>query len=95
MVRLPLCQECGEVKLCVPRLTFRIVHFNTSTMSTDLVAALDRAIEMIQRKEVQPAKFNDELKEMYSWVNVAERTEKVYDAISQTRHPPLIERLRR
>lgn len=50
---------------------------------------------MIQRKEVQPAKFNDELKEMYSWVNVAERTEKVYDAISQTRDPPLIERLRR
>jgi len=50
---------------------------------------------MIQRKEVQPAKFNDELKEMYSWVNVAERTEKVYDSISQVKDPPLIERLRR
>jgi len=61
----------------------------------DLVEALGRSIEMIHRKEVQPVKFNDELKEMYSWVNVAERTEKVYDAISQTRDPPLIERLRR
>lgn len=57
--------------------------------------ALGRSIDMIQRKEVQPAKFNDELKEMYSWVNVAERTEKVYDSISQARDPPLIERLRR
>lgn len=61
----------------------------------DLVEALGRSIDMIQRKEVQPAKFNDELKEMYSWVNVAERTEKVYDSISQARDPPLIERLRR
>lgn len=57
--------------------------------------ALGRSIDMIQRKEVQPAKFNDELKEMYSWVNVAERTEKVYDSISQVKDPPLIERLRR
>lgn len=69
--------------------------FSLSYHFLDLVQALDRSIEMIQRKEVQPAKFNDELKEMYSWVNVAERTEKVYDAISQTRDPPLIERLRR
>jgi phosphatidylinositol glycan class A protein len=60
-----------------------------------LVVALKKAIEMIRRKEVQPAKFNDELKDMYSWVNVAERTEKVYDAISMTKDPPLIERLRR
>lgn len=72
-----------------------IISFSFFVSPLDLVQALDRSIEMIQRKEVQPAKFNDELKEMYSWVNVAERTEKVYDAISQTRDPPLIERLRR
>ena len=43
----------------------------------DLVNAVGRAIEMIRLKEVIPIKFHDEIKEMYSWVNVAERTEKV------------------
>jgi len=43
----------------------------------DLVNAVARAIEMIRLKEVIPIKFHDEIKEMYSWVNVAERTEKV------------------
>ncbi|CAG8450479.1 15007_t:CDS:2 [Funneliformis mosseae] len=61
----------------------------------DLVNAVARAIEMIRLKEVIPIKFHDEIKEMYSWVNVAERTEKVYDTIWQMRIPPLMERLRR
>ncbi|EXX68971.1 Spt14p [Rhizophagus irregularis DAOM 197198w] len=61
----------------------------------DLVNAVGRAIEMIRLKEVIPIKFHDEIKEMYSWVNVAERTEKVYDAIWKMRIPPLMERLRR
>ncbi|KAF8941362.1 Phosphatidylinositol N-acetylglucosaminyltransferase gpi3 subunit [Haplosporangium gracile] len=78
----------------VPEVLPRHMIIFSKPEEDDLVQALDRSIEMIQRKEVQPAKFNDELKEMYSWVNVAERTEKVYDAISQTRDPPLIERLR-
>lgn len=43
----------------------------------DLINAVGRAIEMIRLKEVIPIKFHDEIKEMYSWVNVAERTEKV------------------
>ncbi|GET01534.1 phosphatidylinositol N-acetylglucosaminyltransferase GPI3 subunit [Rhizophagus clarus] len=61
----------------------------------DLINAVGRAIEMIRLKEVIPIKFHDEIKEMYSWVNVAERTEKVYDAIWKMRIPPLMERLRR
>lgn len=32
---------------------------------------------MTRFKKVDPSKFNDELKDMYSWSNVAERTEKV------------------
>ena len=32
---------------------------------------------MIRYEEVKPSRFNDELKDMYSWSNVAERTEKV------------------
>jgi hypothetical protein len=32
---------------------------------------------MIRYEVVKPATFNDELKDKYSWKNVAERTEKV------------------
>ncbi|KAI8144473.1 GlcNAc transferase [Fennellomyces sp. T-0311] len=61
----------------------------------DMVIAISKAIHMIRYEEVDPSRFNDELKDMYSWSNVAERTEKVYDLISQTQEAPLIERLRR
>ncbi|CAG8511791.1 11786_t:CDS:10 [Acaulospora morrowiae] len=61
----------------------------------DLVDAVKDAIRMITCKEVSPAEFHDQIKEMYSWVNVAERTEKVYDKIWEIKNPPLMERLRR
>ncbi|CAO3693923.1 unnamed protein product [Umbelopsis ramanniana] len=61
----------------------------------DLVIAVSKAIHMIRYEVVKPATFNDELKDKYSWKNVAERTEKVYDLISMTQNSPLIERLRR
>ncbi|ORY92986.1 phosphatidylinositol N-acetylglucosaminyltransferase GPI3 subunit [Syncephalastrum racemosum] len=61
----------------------------------DLVIAISKAIHMIRYEEVDPSRFNDELKDMYSWSNVAERTEKVYDLIWQTQNAPLLERLRR
>lgn len=43
----------------------------------DLVQTVSRAIQVIQSKELNPVRFHDEVKEMYSWMNVAERTEKV------------------
>ncbi|KAH8552947.1 hypothetical protein BGW37DRAFT_487805 [Umbelopsis sp. PMI_123] len=61
----------------------------------DLVIAVSKAIHMIRYEVVKPSSFNDELKDKYSWQNVAERTEKVYDLISMTQNSPLIERLRR
>jgi len=61
----------------------------------DVVIAVSKAIHMIRYEVVKPSTFNDELKDKYSWKNVAERTEKVYDLISMTQNPPLIERLRR
>ncbi|KAF7730546.1 Phosphatidylinositol N-acetylglucosaminyltransferase gpi3 subunit [Apophysomyces ossiformis] len=56
---------------------------------------VSKAIHMVRYGEMDPSRFNHELRDMYSWTNVAERTEKVYDAISQTQNAPLIERLRR
>ncbi|KAI7864557.1 GlcNAc transferase [Spinellus fusiger] len=61
----------------------------------DLVIAVSKSIHMIKFGKVDPSLFNDELKDMYSWSNVAERTEKVYELISQSQPSPLIERLRR
>jgi phosphatidylinositol glycan class A protein len=59
------------------------------------VIAVSKAIHMFRFGKVDPSQFNDQLKDMYSWSNVAERTEKVYGSIYQTKNSPLIERLRR
>lgn len=61
----------------------------------DLVIAVSKAIHTFKFGKADPSQFNQELKEMYNWSNVAERTEKVYSAVYQTRNSPLIERLRR
>lgn len=61
----------------------------------DLVSTVNRAINVVKRKEVNSQQFHDEVKEMYSWMNVAERTEIVYNRMMQMDAVPLIERLRR
>ena len=48
----------------------------------DLVAATGKAIAALRANKVRTEKFHDEVKKMYSWTNVAERTERVYDGIS-------------
>lgn len=57
--------------------------------------AISKAIHTFRFGHIDASKFNDQLKEMYNWSNVAERTEKVYASIQQTKNSPLIERLRR
>ncbi|KAG1152426.1 hypothetical protein G6F37_001634 [Rhizopus arrhizus] len=61
----------------------------------DLVIAISKAIHTFRFGKLDPSKFNNEIKDMYNWSNVAERTERVYWTISQTRNSPLIERLKR
>ena len=48
----------------------------------DLVAATGRAIGRIRRNEVRTELFHEQVRDMYSWTNVAERTERVYKGIS-------------
>lgn len=48
----------------------------------DLVAATGRAITALRENRVRTEKFHDQVKLMYSWTDVAERTERVYDGIS-------------
>ena len=48
----------------------------------DLVAATGRAIAALRANKVRTEKFHDQVKMMYSWTDVAQRTERVYDGIS-------------
>ena len=48
----------------------------------DLVAATKRAIAALRSNPARTERFHDQVKKMYSWTNVAERTERVYDGIT-------------
>lgn len=48
----------------------------------DLVAATGKAIASLRSNRVRTEKFHDQVKMMYSWTDVAERTERVYDGIT-------------
>ena len=50
----------------------------------DLVAATGRAIAALRANRIRTEGFHDQVKKMYSWTNVAERTERVYDGITGT-----------
>jgi len=49
----------------------------------DLVAATGRAIFKLRNNQVRTEDFHDQVKKMYSWTDVAARTERVYDGISE------------
>lgn len=47
----------------------------------DIVAATGRAISALRANKVRTEKFHDQVKAMYSWDNIAKRTERVYAGI--------------
>lgn len=59
----------------------------------DLIEKLAKAIPMAN--SVDPFKMHEQVKEMYNWEDVAERTERVYDRAMATENGPLIDRLRK
>ena len=48
----------------------------------DVIAATGRAIEKLRANKVRTERFHDQVRMMYSWTDVAQRTERVYDGIS-------------
>lgn len=48
----------------------------------ELVEATGRAIAKLRQGKVRTDLFHNQVKQMYSWTDVAERTERVYDGIS-------------
>ncbi|KAK7977383.1 PIGA (GPI anchor biosynthesis) domain-containing protein [Apiospora saccharicola] len=47
----------------------------------DLVVATGKAISSLRANKVRTEKFHDQVKAMYSWDNIAKRTERVYKGI--------------
>lgn len=60
----------------------------------DIVDATSRAIDALRHGRVRTDKFHDQVKKMYSWTNIAARTEQVYLHVSSIKPLPLIERLK-
>ncbi|CAN8103667.1 unnamed protein product [Discula destructiva] len=48
----------------------------------DIVAATGKAIDDVRAGKVRTERFHDEIKKMYSWTDIAKRTERVYNGIS-------------
>ncbi|MBW0489731.1 hypothetical protein O181_029446 [Austropuccinia psidii MF-1] len=61
----------------------------------DLVKATERAIQVIQSGKHDPWKVHEHVRGMYSWANVAARTEHVYYETLNIEPVTLLERLRR
>ena len=49
--------------------------------TSSLTAAIEKAIRKIKNNETDPIKFHNRVKAMYSWDDVAIRTERVYDNV--------------
>jgi len=61
----------------------------------DVVTATCRAIAELRRGNVKTEKFHQRVQKMYSWTNVAMRTERVYDMICRAERVSLMDRLKR
>jgi len=65
------------------------------TDCTDLVQAISRAIKHVKMGKHDPLLAYETLKDVYSWKDVAERTEVVYRNALKIKRVPVVERLRR
>lgn len=61
-----------------------------------LVLALLKAINLVQLGAIDTSQFHNEVAKMYSWVNVAIRTQNVYQSLeSKPLNQPLLQRLKK
>ncbi|KAG9257516.1 glycosyltransferase family 4 protein [Emericellopsis atlantica] len=75
-----VCTQVGGIPEVLPS------HMTTFAKpeEDDVVAATGKAITAMRAGQVRTEKFHDQVKKMYSWSNVALRTERVYDGITGT-----------
>ena len=75
-----VCTRVGGIPEVLPQ------HMTTFAKpeEDDLVAATRKAIFALRSNKVRTERFHDQVKMMYSWTDVAQRTERVYDGITGT-----------
>ncbi|KAI9884844.1 MAG: ATP-dependent RNA helicase dbp6 [Watsoniomyces obsoletus] len=73
-----VCTRVGGIPEVLPQ------HMTTFAKpeEDDLVAATLKAIAALRANRLRTERFHDQVKMMYSWTDVAERTERVYHGIS-------------
>ncbi|KAI0436647.1 glycosyltransferase family 4 protein [Xylaria telfairii] len=79
--------SCGLYVVCtavggIPEVLPSHMTVFAKPEENDLVAATGRAIAALRANKVRTERFHEEVKTMYSWTNVAKRTERVYRGIS-------------
>ncbi|KAI0205731.1 glycosyltransferase family 4 protein [Astrocystis sublimbata] len=79
--------SCGLYVVCtavggIPEVLPSHMTVFAKPEENDLVAATGRAIAALRANKVRTEKFHEQVKTMYSWTNVAKRTERVYRGIS-------------
>lgn len=92
--------SCGLYVVCtrvggVPEVLPNHMTVFARPEEDDLVNATSRAIDSLCHGRVRTNKFHEQVRKMYSWTNIAARTESVYNDISAISPLPLIERLKR
>ena len=86
-----VCTEVGGIPEVLPS---RMTVF-ARPEEDDVVDATCRAIAELRRGNVKTEKFHKRVQQMYSWTNVAMRTERVYDGICRGEQASLMDRLKR
>lgn len=73
-----VCTRVGGIPEVLP------AHMTTFAKpeEDDLVAATGDAIALLRSGQIRTDRFHEQVRMMYSWTDVAERTERVYDGIS-------------
>jgi len=73
-----VCTRVGGIPEVLP------AHMTTfcKPEEDDLVDATGKAISAMRANKIHTERFHDQVKMMYSWTDVAQRTERVYDGIT-------------
>ncbi len=92
--------SCGLYVVCtrvggVPEVLPSHMTVFSRPEEDDLVAATSKAIAAIRGRKVRYEKFHEQVRRMYSWTDVAARTEHVYDLCCKHAPRSLIERLKK
>ena len=81
--------SCGLYVVCtqvggIPEVLPRYMTEFAKPEEDDLVRATCKAIGALRANRIRTEGFHEQVRKMYSWTDVAERTERIYDGITGT-----------